>query len=180
MSSASPPQPTRSLATQVLWRVGILSAITVVLAIVVLFNGTARSLSLIRVQLLRDLAELSHDLDLELTRIESELLAVGHTIAMDTSTEPILRDFLDRHETVFTIQLLDLDGNIISQRQRMDRMDLAPITDQPWLIADTPYWSRVSDEMYGFPFIDLAVPVTNVAANRVNERVGTLMVSIDL
>lgn len=168
-------------------RVIFLSATAVGSILILVIMGSITTLLTVHQTLKDNAAKAAYTFDSFLIDMSSSMSVAGKNIAVPATpaeriemANGVIRNMLQDKPAIFEISMVDLQGNILVSRRRVRLGEPnTTLKTQPWLSAIQDkriYWSDVSAEEYGTPFVTLAVPVYS----DVGEVYGTLVTEIDL
>jgi len=170
---------TGSLSAQLLRQVAILGFIAIVGVLSAVILGITATLVQSQQDLQHTSANAARTFDLFWQDMYSDLVAVGDSVTLVEDTDELFRAALDRHPPIFDIKLVNSQGNILAQRQRVGTSAVRQLAQQPWLnsvLRGELYLGPVDSSEYGVPFIDMAMPIYGHA----NDFAGILVVKLDL
>ncbi len=151
-----------SLANQLTNRVSVLSLIAISGLLIALVAGLITTLLLSQQELSRAGANAARSFDVFLSSLETDLQATADNLPNSTSFVDVTRTALQREPAIFELSVINADGKLLSQRQRVGANHTDIITVQPWLSSvqsGQVYVGPISSAQFGVPFIDIAVPV---------------------
>ena len=151
-----------SLANQLTNRVSVLSLIAISGLLIALVAGLITTLLLSQQELSRAGANAARSFDVFLSSLETDLQATADNLPNSTSFVDVTRTALQREPAIFELSVINADGKLLSQRQRVGANHTDIITVQPWLSivqSGQVYVGPISSAEFGVPFIDIAVPV---------------------
>jgi PAS domain S-box-containing protein len=102
--------------------------------------------------------------DAYLLDVRSDLIATAAALGPSAYQSDLLRQLIARRPTLFELELIDLDGRILLQRNRAGRPDRAALGQQPWLDSvrrGQSYLGPVDFGEFSVPTVTLAAPVSN-------------------
>jgi PAS domain S-box-containing protein len=102
--------------------------------------------------------------DAYLLDVRSDLIATAAALGPSAYQSDLLRQLIARRPTLFELELIDLDGRILLQRNRVGRPDRAALGEQPWLDSvrrGQSYLGPVDFGEFSVPTVTLAAPVSN-------------------
>jgi PAS domain S-box-containing protein len=106
----------------------------------------------------------THAFDAYLLDVRSDLIATAAALGQASNQSDLLRQLIARRPTLFELELIDLDGRILLQRNRAGRPDKAALREQPWLDSvrgGRSYLGPVDFGEFSVPTVTLAAPVSN-------------------
>ena len=184
--------PSNSLTTRIIWRVGVLSLIAlvgIIVAMVAVASLSLRSTHLI----IRDAAqETGHLLDRQLLEIEQETIAVGVALAYadEADYRDIFRQIIDDdgQSSVFRANVLAPDDTLIYQYERTaTNLPVPPPTTglDSWNEVTAPTWGELTwtEGDTAFWSVTFTTPVyapSNLPTGQPGERLGTLVAEVEL
>ena len=151
-----------SLANQLTNRVSVLSLIAISGLLIALVAGLITTLLLSQQELSRAGANAARSFDVFLSSLETDLQATADNLPNSTSFVDVTRTALQREPAIFELSVINAEGKLLSQRQRVGANHTDIITVQPWLSivqSGQVYVGPISSAEFGVPFIDIAVPV---------------------
>ena len=151
-----------SLANQLTNRVSVLSLIAISGLLIALVAGLITTLLLSQQELSRAGANAARSFDVFLSSLETDLQATADNLPNSTSFVDVTRTALQREPAIFELSVINAEGKLLSQRQRVGANHTDIITVQPWLgsvQSGQVYVGPISSAEFGVPFIDIAVPV---------------------
>lgn len=113
-----------------------------------------------------------HEAGLQATRafdsylldVRSDLIATAAALGPSADQSDLLRQLIARRPTLFELQLIDADGRILIQRNRVGRPYQIEVSEQPWFSAvraGYSYLGAVDFGEFSVPTVTLAAPVTD-------------------
>ncbi|GGO84505.1 hypothetical protein GCM10011348_30920 [Marinobacterium nitratireducens] len=111
--------------------------------------------------------------------VRSDLLATGDALGRTENRNELLRQLIARRPTLFALQLIDPDGRILVQRNRVGQPLQGGIVEQPWLGSVSLGQAWLGPVDFGdvsVPTVRLAVPVSD----ELGVFAATLLAQFDL
>lgn len=170
-----------SLVSQLSLRVFLLSLIAFAGILLTAFSGMVISSLNAHNMLANQAADIAHDMDIRLQKIVSDVEITTNVLGNTNNTDDVMRHLLQNNDSIYSLFLIDRNGRVIYQRQRI-AADVAlgdAVTD--WLSYTNTYLSGVYS-LNDTPFMDVIVPIyQNTPTDSVRpRRQATLVARIDL
>jgi PAS domain S-box-containing protein len=106
----------------------------------------------------------THAFDSYLLDVRSDLIATAAALGESADQSDLLRQLIARRPTLFELDLIDPQGRILLQRNRVGRPNKTALGEQPWLASvrsGQSYLGPVDFGEFSVPTVTLAAPVSN-------------------
>ena len=106
----------------------------------------------------------THAFDAYLLDVRSDLIATAAALGESADQSDLLRQLIARRPTLFELDLIDPQGRILLQRNRVGRPNKTALGEQPWLASvrsGQSYLGPVDFGEFSVPTVTLAAPVSN-------------------
>ncbi|MCE7948357.1 MAG: HAMP domain-containing protein [Chloroflexi bacterium CFX4] len=179
-TSHSPHSGEQSIARQLNRRFGWLSVLALLVMLFALFTAMTSTLFFSQRLLLVTLGESARTFDAFLGTVLGDLRATADAVAHSDNAGRVLRDALSRTPPIFSLTLVNLEGEIIVQRRRVGMPETAPLQERPWIRLTQNaqlYVSEVDITRFGVPFVDIALPVRDANGQHAADLIAELDLS---
>ncbi|MCS6836726.1 MAG: ATP-binding protein [Anaerolineae bacterium] len=169
----------QSLGISLRWRVALLSTLAFIGLTLALTAGVlvAFNITVLNLRIQADRTAHSFDLYIQELRAYLDGLSLGLRRTQDASA--FVSGLLRRFPGAYAVQIVDEDGLILAQRQRVGLGQRRRLVEQPWLetTRSGQTWQLVSSSDYNIPVLTVAHPVFGLGGSDVS---ATLVVQLDL